>query len=113
MIAYRGGHRWVQRFVPARLEPQRPRVREHGVYLITGGTGGVGLELAEWLARNAAGAKLILTARSELPPRTKWQGYLQPDEASAAPRFSGSDGVRPDTVYGAIQRRYGIGGADG
>ena len=73
----------------------------------------MGLELAEWLARNAAGAKLILTARSELPPRTEWQGYLQPDEASARAEFSGSDGVRPDTVCGAIQRRHGIGGTDG
>ena len=38
-------------------------VRTRGVYLITGGMGGIGLELAEFLARTVQ-AKLILVGRS-------------------------------------------------
>lgn len=82
VIAYRGDHRWVQTFVPSRLDAKSPRVRENGVYLITGGTGGVGLLLAEWLAGNASGAKLVLTARSELPPRDEWGKYLAESNGS-------------------------------
>ncbi|MHA6890102.1 SDR family NAD(P)-dependent oxidoreductase [Ralstonia pseudosolanacearum] len=43
-----------------------------GVYLLTGGTGGLGLLLAETIAREAHGARLILVSRSagQLPPRT-------------------------------------------
>ncbi|MDF5732626.1 MAG: acyltransferase domain-containing protein, partial [Rhizonema sp. PD38] len=48
VIAYRGTHRWVQDFQPVRLEgasSEKTRFREQGVYLITGGLGGVGLAL--------------------------------------------------------------------
>ena len=44
--------------------PLKPR----GVYLITGGLGGIGLTLARWLAANTS-ARLMLTARTPLPPR--------------------------------------------
>ena len=73
VIAYRGSHRWVQAFVPVPLDRNTPSLRRDGVYLITGGTGGVGLALAEWLARKVPGVKLALTARSELPPREEWE----------------------------------------
>jgi acyl transferase domain-containing protein/acyl carrier protein len=65
VIAYRGSHRWVQIFVPSPLPEKPPPVRPGGVYLITGGTGGVGLVLAKWLARGVRAAKLVLLARSE------------------------------------------------
>ena len=44
--------------------PLKPR----GVYLITGGLGGIGLTLAHWFAANTS-ARLMLTARTPLPPR--------------------------------------------
>jgi NAD(P)-dependent dehydrogenase (short-subunit alcohol dehydrogenase family) len=78
IIAYRGGHRWVQIFEPLRLEQQKTfptRLRHGGVYLITGGLGGLGLEFAEYLARTAQ-AKLVLTGRSALPPRHEWDDQL-------------------------------------
>lgn len=67
-IAYRGGYRWVQTFAPAPLPAREPPLRAGGVYLITGGTGGVGLALAEWLARSAPGVRLALLARSDPAP---------------------------------------------
>ncbi|MGE0127971.1 MAG: SDR family NAD(P)-dependent oxidoreductase [Blastocatellales bacterium] len=78
VIAYRGHHRWAQTFepMPLRRSTERSlRLRPGGVYLITGGMGGIGLELAEYLAREAQ-AKLILTGRSAFPARESWDEWL-------------------------------------
>ncbi|MEH2381699.1 MAG: SDR family NAD(P)-dependent oxidoreductase [Nostoc sp.] len=77
-IAYRGVHRWVQTFEPVQLDKSKeatPRLRKGGVYLITGGLGGIGLVLAEYLAKTAQ-AKLILIGRSALPLKEEWQQWL-------------------------------------
>ncbi len=71
-VALRGAHRWVQSFEP--LRPSAPKssvLRERGVYLITGGTGGIGLTLAEHLARSVR-ARLVLVARTAMPARRDW-----------------------------------------
>ncbi|MCP5107300.1 MAG: SDR family NAD(P)-dependent oxidoreductase [bacterium] len=75
-VAYRGGHRWIRRFEPVKPGGNNPAVedrvfRERGVYLITGGTGSIGLEVARHLARTVS-ARLILTARTPLPPNHRW-----------------------------------------
>jgi NAD(P)-dependent dehydrogenase (short-subunit alcohol dehydrogenase family) len=79
IAAYRGGRRWLRSFEPVDFGPAANvlprRLREGGVYLITGGTGGVGLVLAEYLAREAK-AKLILTSRRGLPPRSDWAAHV-------------------------------------
>lgn len=78
IIAYRGNHRWVQTFEPVRLDKSEQglqRLREEGVYLITGGLGGIGLILAEHLAHTVR-AKLILTGRSAFPDRSEWEKWL-------------------------------------
>jgi acyl transferase domain-containing protein/acyl carrier protein len=51
------------------------RLREKGVYLITGGLGGIGLVLAEHLAKRIK-ARLILTGRSAFPDRKEWHHWL-------------------------------------
>ncbi|HUK92368.1 MAG TPA: SDR family NAD(P)-dependent oxidoreductase, partial [Blastocatellia bacterium] len=79
VVAYRGSHRWVQIFEPVRLDEssaQSARIVDGGVYLITGGLGGVGLTLAEHLARTAQ-AKLALIGRSKLPPPLEWDAWLE------------------------------------
>ena len=81
-VAYRGNHRWVQFYTiedgfqdrQANL-PVKPVLRQGGVYLITGGLGRIGLELAEYLARKAQ-ARLVLLDRFEFPPRSDWQNWL-------------------------------------
>ncbi|GAA6615706.1 SDR family oxidoreductase [Scytonema sp. NUACC26] len=79
IIAYRGYHRWVQTFEPVRLDrgdiASQTQLREGGVYLITGGLGGIGLVLAENLAQTAQ-AKLILVGRKGLPERSQWEEWL-------------------------------------
>jgi len=78
MIAFRGNRRWVQIFEPQRLNADSRGIRalrERGVYLITGGLGGVGLLLAQHLARTVQ-ARLILTGRTGLPERDVWEAWL-------------------------------------
>jgi acyl transferase domain-containing protein/acyl carrier protein len=78
VIAYRGFHRWVQTFEPVRLHEspgETSRLREGGVYLITGGLGGIGLVLAQHLAGTVR-AKLVLTGRSAFPAKNEWEEWL-------------------------------------
>ncbi|MBW4454431.1 MAG: SDR family NAD(P)-dependent oxidoreductase [Nostoc indistinguendum CM1-VF10] len=75
-IAYRGHHRWVQSYEPLRLDnDQPPKLRQEGVYLITGGLGGIGLEIAECLAQTVK-AKLVLISSSAFPSTDEWQQWL-------------------------------------
>ncbi len=75
IIAYRGLERWIQSFENTFVEEgQDSMVRKNGVYMITGGLGGIGLNLAEYLAEEAQ-AKLILVNRSEFPGIEKWSDW--------------------------------------
>ena len=78
VVAYRGYHRWAPNFEAVPLEeivPGKTRLRRGGVYLITGGLGGIGLTLAEYLAQTVQ-AKLVLIGRNGLPERDEWSGWL-------------------------------------
>ncbi|MEB3150562.1 MAG: SDR family NAD(P)-dependent oxidoreductase, partial [Sphaerospermopsis sp.] len=79
IVAYRGSYRWVQTFESVNVvaaENKTNKLRKQGVYLITGGLGGVGLVIAEYLAKTVQ-AKLILTSRSGLPERNLWLQWLE------------------------------------
>lgn len=86
VIAYRGPHRWIQIFSPTQSSPQaQTRLRQAGVYLITGGLGGIGLTLAEHLARTQR-AKLVLLGRSSIPLREHWPKVLSTTDSADATR---------------------------
>lgn len=79
-VAFRGSHRFELGQQPwdpeAGRDPQSPPVfREGGVYMITGGLGGLGLVFAEQLARDYR-ARLILTGRNGLPASSEWSRWL-------------------------------------
>ncbi len=68
VVAYRGQLRYVQYYRPLKIPKptgELARLRSGGAYLITGGLGGIGMILAEYLARSCK-AKLILVSRSGL-----------------------------------------------
>ena len=77
IVAYRGSHRWIQSAEPTPLPPANTGglLRDRGVYLITGGLGGIGLVFSRHLAE-ARNARLVLTGRSPVPPREEWDGWL-------------------------------------
>lgn len=68
-VAWRGADRYIRTRsagtapLPATLPA---RLRQGGVYMITGGMGGIGRQMALWLAKEA-GARLALVSRSALP----------------------------------------------
>ncbi|HZD49904.1 MAG TPA: type I polyketide synthase, partial [Silvibacterium sp.] len=68
-IAYRGEGRWQKGWMPAPLrESSASPFRNRGVYLISGGVGGIGYSVARHLLQQYQ-ARIILTGRTELPPR--------------------------------------------
>jgi phthiocerol/phenolphthiocerol synthesis type-I polyketide synthase E len=72
-LALRGRHWWARGFDAVELgRGGSPRLRDGGVYLITGGLGGIGLELAEHIARQVAGPVLGLLSRSAFPAEDEW-----------------------------------------
>ena len=78
LVAHRGHFRWVQDFEHLPLErtaPEPPRLKKHGVYMILGGLGGIGLSLARYLGRSVGG-RLVLTGRSPFPSRQEWDQWL-------------------------------------
>jgi acyl transferase domain-containing protein/acyl carrier protein len=78
LVALRGNYRWVQGYKPIPLEAGDEsviNVKEKGNYLITGGLGGIGFTLAQFMAVNKQ-ANLILTHRSSFPSRDQWQRWL-------------------------------------
>ena len=69
--------------VPRLAHPDSAPVREPlacrpaGTYLVTGGLGVLGLEVASWLAGRGA-RRLVLAGRTALPPRTEWDAVTDP-----------------------------------
>lgn len=89
-IAYRNGFRWTQIYEQLPLPGKEYRyanaIKDNGVYLITGGTGGIGLALAGHFAKGTR-VKLALTGRSFFPARDQWQEWMQthgPDDPISA-----------------------------
>ncbi len=82
LVALRGGHRWVQRVEPCRLETHGNSGFQHGgVYIITGGLGGIGRQIARHLA-SSYHASLVLASRfsdETTPPlaRTDRERFLE------------------------------------
>ncbi|MEU0534747.1 type I polyketide synthase [Amycolatopsis tolypomycina] len=85
-VALRRGRRWVQEHTQLTVpEAAPPVLREGGRYLITGGTGGIGITLAEDFALRVR-AKLILLTRGGLPPREEWAAHPGDDRVGRAIR---------------------------
>ena len=86
-VVYRNSERWAESFEAASLHIQTSgtRLRQKGVYLIVGGLGGIGLVVAEHLARTVH-ARLVLVGRTPLPPESEWQSVLD--------KSNGANGAR-------------------
>lgn len=65
-IRYRGQQRLVRHWTERAMHAITPRWKDQGVYLITGGTGGLGKLLCTEIARRARGTVLVLASRT--PP---------------------------------------------
>lgn len=78
-VAFRGTYRWLpdfEKIQTAKPPQQDTLLRKEGVYLITGGFGGMGYTLATDLAKRYQ-ARLILLGRSNIPPKDAWDSFIR------------------------------------
>lgn len=79
-IAYREGKRFVQQFekLSSRNSGKRGTLNlvEKGTYLITGGLGGIGLNVAKHLAKKKP-INLVLVNRTAFPASSEWEGICK------------------------------------
>ncbi|MEO2048092.1 MAG: SDR family NAD(P)-dependent oxidoreductase [Pirellulales bacterium] len=94
-LAYRGSQRYAARLVPKRQQNYSNRAssserslpfrserslrwRTDASYLITGGLGDLGLQVAHWMVEQGA-RQLVLIGRRGLPPRAHWSQEARDD----------------------------------
>jgi NAD(P)-dependent dehydrogenase (short-subunit alcohol dehydrogenase family) len=98
VVVLRGHQRWVEAMEAIELweeekeveggkeeeggeEREEEWMRRGGVYMVTGGLGGIGLGMAEYLAEKAQ-AKLVLVGRTGLPGREEWERVEEEERAA-------------------------------
>ncbi|WP_413760833.1 type I polyketide synthase [Streptomyces sp. MMBL 11-3] len=79
VVALRDGTLLVERLARVQQEAVQGPLRLHqgGTYLVTGGFGVLGLEVARWLVGRGA-RRLVLAGRGGLPPRAEWSRATDP-----------------------------------
>ncbi len=95
-IAYRQGYRWVRSFIKTKLSHSQKDnfLKRKGVYVIVGGLGGIGLEIAERFIVNYK-LNVVLLSRKKLPQKELWGDWLQNHTSN-------------DEYYKLIERLYSI-----
>ena len=84
-IAYRNGRRLSSSLAKVDMLQQQTQdipLKQGGIYLVTGGLGGIGTYLCQFLIKEY-GAKLITVGRTELPDRTEWSKHLDQESPLA------------------------------
>jgi amino acid adenylation domain-containing protein/non-ribosomal peptide synthase protein (TIGR01720 family) len=105
VVAYRHSKRWVQTF--ARLAPSAPRhpkLRNGGIYLITGGTGGIGLEIARRLADDWDATVVLLSRRLPQPRSDAAQRVAQLTERGRRVHLMAADVADGEALRRAVER---------
>ena len=105
IVAYRNNVRWKQALIqrpPKEENIQSVRIRESGVYVITGGLGILGFKFAEYI-QNHENVRLALLTRSAFPEKkswAEWQHYSL-DDLLALQRYPESLGMGNTTFVSA------------
>jgi acyl transferase domain-containing protein len=77
LAVYREGQRWSQDVESFHPEPAPSRLRARGTYLITGGLGGLGLAVADWLARSQQARLVLLSRKAETPTAAQQRQFAE------------------------------------
>ncbi|HEX3044250.1 MAG TPA: SDR family NAD(P)-dependent oxidoreductase [Bacillota bacterium] len=78
VTVYRAGQRYIEGFDKiqiSELESSPIPIHNHGAYIITGGAGGIGLEISKYLASQNR-VNLAFINRSMLPERSEWETII-------------------------------------
>ncbi|MRN52278.1 type I polyketide synthase [Paenibacillus monticola] len=84
-VAYRKDVRYIEELNQVSIPAEAPNelsIVEDGVYVITGGNSGIGLEVAKHLAAKKP-VKLCLLSRSIIPEKDKWAEIIASDEENS------------------------------
>jgi acyl-CoA synthetase (AMP-forming)/AMP-acid ligase II/NAD(P)-dependent dehydrogenase (short-subunit alcohol dehydrogenase family)/acyl carrier protein len=108
-VAYRDGNRLVTRLEKAELlqEPQRELPFRHGgMYLLSGGLGGIGAILAKHLLQRYE-ARVLIIGRTALPPKSEWSIHLDQGSAVAGriKTYSGLRHLAGEVIYEIVDVR--------
>ncbi|MCX7923161.1 MAG: SDR family NAD(P)-dependent oxidoreductase [Clostridia bacterium] len=82
--AYRNSRRYVEELDKLELAKESEKeiqIKHKGTYIITGGTGGIGLEIGRFLASKDK-INLVLISRTGLPERESWDSIIESDKGS-------------------------------
>ncbi|GAA3728934.1 type I polyketide synthase [Plantactinospora mayteni] len=114
LVAVRGATRWLPRLRPLPARESDTRLRHRGVYLVTGGLGGIGLVVARTLAETGYQPNIALLGRTplaELTDRAAVEAELASiaDAGAEVAVFTGDvgDAAALRNVVDDIQRRFG------
>ena len=78
LLAFDRGHWWKKEFDQVQLSPQSlAGIADGSVIVITGGLGGLARNMAIGLAERYQDLKIVLLARTVLPPISQWDGILE------------------------------------
>ena len=104
-VAWRAGQVLVPRLTPRQLAPAGSsfHAAEDGVYLLTGGTGALGLHLAKWLVSRGA-RHLCLVSRRGVVNETVRHGIEQLEQQGAKVEIAVADVADPQAVRGLLSR---------
>jgi acyl transferase domain-containing protein len=102
-IRYVGGERQVANWTELTAVAQRNVTwRERGVYLITGGAGGLGLIFAHDIAQQVKGATLVLTGRSQ-PNEATQAKFAELESMGATVRYCVLDAGDREAVHDTVR----------
>ncbi|MBU3198525.1 SDR family NAD(P)-dependent oxidoreductase [Clostridium estertheticum] len=84
-VSYRDGKRYVYTLEYTDinvLDDRKINIKGNGVYIITGGTGGLGIEMAKHLVSKNKKINIALINRSELPKHNMWKYIIRDNKDS-------------------------------
>ncbi|BCJ96168.1 hypothetical protein acsn021_37370 [Anaerocolumna cellulosilytica] len=85
-VAFREGYKYIEQLYEMNIEDLEDsgiQIKQNGCYVITGGTGGLGIQIAAYLASKDA-KNLCLISRSGLPKRTDWNTIIKENSTKVA-----------------------------
>ncbi|BCJ94415.1 hypothetical protein acsn021_19840 [Anaerocolumna cellulosilytica] len=88
ILMYRNGIRYREEVKKSRLDHHnrlRP-LKNRGVYIVVGGSTGIGLHTAEYLAKRA-NARLVIIGRTKLPGKEEWKNIAEKYKTEEALSF--------------------------
>lgn len=80
LIAYRNGYRWDISYLPVKVKHGSTRLVDNGVYLVTGGLGGIGLTLCITITRQVSNPTFILCSRTAVIDECEWVAIANDSE---------------------------------